>query len=216
MRLYGFPGSASLVVRLLLEETQQPYEFVALDGAKQEHKQPAYLKLNPHGRVPTLVDGETVLYESAAICLYLAEKTQGPWALPTDPAQRGQLYKWLMFLTNSVQPALVAYFYPDRLIDLPDAVPAVKTKAEANTLALFRQIDAELGAAGPYLLGEEPTVVDLFLLMLVRWGRWFATPAVEACPNLARLVAGLSARPAVQRTFELEGIPAPYCLLPQG
>lgn len=214
-QLYGFIGSASLAPHMVLEELGLPYQFVRLDADKGEHKTEAYLKLNPNARVPTLVDGDFVLFESAAICLYLCDHHPNGHLVPalSHPA-RGQLYKWLMLLTNSLQPALMAYFYPDRLSTDPGHAAAIKAKAEQNADALYQQIDKALADHGPYLLGSEFSVADLFLFMLIRWGRWFAQPPVSKYPHLQKLVQFVSERPAVRRTFEQEGIPAPYCLLP--
>jgi len=215
-QLYGFIGSASLAPRMVLEELQLPYEFRQLEAEKGEHRTEAYLKLNPNGRVPTLVDGSQVLFESAAICLYLCDHHPNNHLAPalTHPA-RGQLYKWLIFLTNSLQPALIAYFYPERLSTDPGHAPAIKAKAVQNADALYKQIDDALAGQGPYLLGAEFSVADLFLFMLIRWGRWFDQPPVTQYSHLRHLVQCVSERPAVRRTFELEGIPAPYCLLPK-
>ena len=214
-QLYGFIGSASLAPRMVLEELKLPYQFIQLDAEKGEHRSPAYLKLNPNGRVPTLVHGEEVLYEAAAICLQLCDQHPNAQLAPTlaQPA-RAQLYKWLMFLTNSLQPALVAYFYPDRLSTEPAHASAIKAKAEQNAQQIYQQLASHLDHQGPYLLGSEFSVADLYLLMLIRWGRWFAEPPVTKYPALQRLVALLSEREAVQATFAAEGIPAPYCLLP--
>lgn len=230
-QLYGFTGSASLAPRMVLEELKLPYQFIRLDADKGEHRTADYLKLNPNGRVPTLVDDEQVLYEAAAICLYLCDKevcdkqssdkqpggqrAASRLAPPITAPARGQLYKWLMFLTNTLQPALVAYFYPDRLSTEVGHAPAIKARAEQTAQQIYEQLDRELAQQGPYLLGSELSVADLYLLMLVRWGRWFAEPPVTRYPQLARLVELVSARPAVQATFAAEGIPAPYCLLPK-
>lgn len=214
-QLYGFIGSASLAPRMVLEELKLPYQFVRLDAEKGEHRTPEYLKLNPNGRVPTLVDGDLVLYEAAAICLHLCDQHPAHHLVPAlgHPA-RAHLYKWLMFLTNTLQPALIAYFYPDRLSTDPTNAPAIKAKAEQNAQQIYQQIDQHLAEHGPYLLGAEFSAADLYLLMLVRWGRWFAEPPVRRFPALARLAALLSERESVQRTFAAEAIPAPYCLLP--
>ncbi|MBI2381821.1 MAG: glutathione S-transferase family protein [Gammaproteobacteria bacterium] len=215
MRLYGNYGTASLAPHMLLEELGLAYEFRRVDTEQGEQRSAEYLKLNPNGRVPTLVDGEAVLYEAAAICLHLADKCPESGLLPAvGTTARGQAYKWLIFLTNTLQPALIAYFYPERFSTDPAHASAIKTQAELTALNLYRQVDADLAQAGPYLLGEAPCVADFYLLMLVRWGRWFATPPVTVLPAVARLVTLMSERPAVRRSFEQEGIPAPYCLLP--
>ena len=71
--LYGMPSTAAMAPHILLREIGRPFDLVLLDRGKGEHKSAAYLALNPHGRVPTLVDGDLVLYEAAAICLHLAD-----------------------------------------------------------------------------------------------------------------------------------------------
>lgn len=215
IKLYGNYGAASLAPRIVLEELGLAYEFIRIDTEKGEQRSAEYRKLNPNARIPTLVDGDLVLYESAAICLYLAEKVPDTGLLPAAAtAGRAQLYKWLMFLTNTLQPAMVAYFYPERLSTEADDVDAIKAKAEQNALAIYRQLDAELAARGPFLLGNEPSIADFYLMMLVRWGRWLAEPPGATLSAIAALVDRLGQRPAVQRCFSLEGIPAPYCLLP--
>ncbi len=218
-QLYGMTGAASLAPHMVLEAVGAPYQFIKLDSDKKEHKSSEYMRLNPHGRVPTLVHndgvhGDTVIYEAAAICLYVAELAQSPLLPPVATPARGQLYKWMMFLTNTVQPALMAYFYPDRYTTDADHAPAIKEKAEQNAMEYFHQLDRSLAEHGPYLLGNDESIADYFAFMLIRWGRWFATPPVKQFVHLQHFVELMSAKPAVQRTFAQEGIPAPYCLLP--
>ena len=215
MQLYGFPGAASLAPRMVLEEIGANYEFVKLDNAAGEHRQPAYLKLNPYARVPTLVLEGTAIFESAAICLHLADLYPNAGLLPAPGTiKRAEAYQWLMLLTNSLQPALISFFYPERFAGEGNDVQAVKANAEQTAQRYFSQITEHLAQHGPYLLGEAPCVADFFLLMLTRWGRWFTEPPYRKYPALTALVDRLSERSAVQRTFQLEGIPAPYCLLP--
>jgi glutathione S-transferase len=213
-RLYGMPGAASLAPHIVLEEIGAHYEFIKLDGEKKEHKSADYLKLNPHGRVPTLIDGDNVIYESAAICLFLAEAAQSDLLPSVASAERAQLYKWLMFLTNTLQPSLMAYFYPDRLTTDASHAPAIKERAEQNANEYFRQLNIALAEHGPYLGGKNANVADFFALMMVRWGRWFAHPPVKQFAHIGQFVELMSATPSVQRAFAQEGIPAPYCLIP--
>jgi glutathione S-transferase len=195
-QLYGFVGSASLAPRMVLEELHLPYQFIRLDSEKGEHRSAEYLKLNPNGRVPTLIDGDQVLYEAAAICLHLCDQRPNAHLVP------------------AIGHKARGHFYPDRLSTDPADAAAIKARAELNAQQIYQQIDNELAGQGPYLLGAEFSLIDLYLLMLVRWGRWFAEPPVRKYPHLAKLVQLLSERAAVQKTFAAEGIPAPYCLLP--
>ena len=80
--LHYFPGNASMAPHVLLEEIGAPFELALVDRTVQAHHSPDYLKLNPNGKIPVLVDGELVLYETAAICLYLAQRHPGAHLLP--------------------------------------------------------------------------------------------------------------------------------------
>lgn len=215
IQLYGFQGAASLAPHILLEELGLPYELIMLNPLKLEHKTEKYMRLNPNGRVPTLIDGEQAIYESAAICLHLCDKLDNTDLLPRvgDPL-RGQVYKWMMFLTNTLQPALIGYFYPDRYSTVRAHAADIKAKAEMTAMQLYQQIDSELAIQGPYLLGQHYTIADIYLMMLVRWGRYFSNPPATHFPHLHHLVGLLSERPAIQRAFAQENIPAPYCLIP--
>src|SRR5262245_27567980 len=97
-----------------LEETGAPHELVLVDMKSNAHKKPDYLKLNPNGRVPTLVDGDQAIYESAAIMLHLADKHPGSGLAPAvGTADRARYYQWMVYLTNTVQEAYIEYYHPD-------------------------------------------------------------------------------------------------------
>ena len=104
MKLYLFQASGNAYkVRILLGLLNVPYERVVLDNKKQEHKQPAYLKINPRGEVPAIEDNGTVIWDSAACLAYLARKYGGETWLPTDPLQMAEVMQWLAFAQDEVQ-----------------------------------------------------------------------------------------------------------------
>jgi glutathione S-transferase len=213
IRLHYYPGNASLVPHLLLEELDVPFELVLVDRAHDAQKSPEYLKLNPNGLIPVLVDvtpdGELVLYETAAICLHLLDTHAGAGLAPAPgTAARAHFYKWIAWLTNTLQAALIIYFYPERWAGEPAAVAQVKAHAEAKIGAMLDQLDAELAARGPWLLGAAFSALDLYALVLCRWTRGFARPA-RSLPQLGPYLQRLLARPAVQRAMATEGIVAP-------
>jgi len=209
-KLYYYPGNANLAPHMLLEELGVEYELVLVDREKDAQHNAEYLKLNPHGRIPTLVDGELVLFETAAICLHLADRHPEAGlapALGTD--ERSHFYKWLIYLTNTLQAELITYFYPERMADDEAAIAQVKAHAEARVAGMIDLLDKTLGeSGGPYLLGERFTAVDPYLLMLSRWTRMMQRPARE-CEHLGRFLHMMLARPAVQRTFAQEGLGEP-------
>jgi glutathione S-transferase len=181
-----------------------------VDRTRDAHKSPEYLKLNPNGQIPVLVDGDLVLYEAAAICLHLADTHPHAGLAPAlGSAERAHFYKWLMWLTNTLQATLMAWHYPDRRADTADAVAQVKARAEASIGEMLGQLDAELARhGGPWLLGERFTALDPYALMLGRWTRAFARPA-RSLPQLGPYLQRVLARPAVQRVFEREELTPP-------
>ena len=213
IQLHYYPGNASLIPHLLLEELGVPFRLALVDRANQAHKSPAYLKLNPNGLIPVLVEsapaGELVLYETAAICLHLLDTHAAAGLAPAPgSAARAHFYKWLAWLTNTLQAALVIYFYPERWADEPAAIAQVKAHAEAKIGVMLDQLDAELAARGPWLLGADFSALDLYALVLCRWTRGFARPA-RSLPHLGPYLQRLLARPAVRRALATEGIGEP-------
>lgn len=211
IELHYYPSNASMAPHMLLEELGVPFRLQRVEREQGAHKSPSYLKLNPNGLIPVLVDGDLVLYESAAILLHLADThPQAGLAPALGSAERAHLYKWLMWLTNTLQPALIAYFYPERWVKAGNTEGAaeVQALAEARVGTLLDLLATEL-ERGPWLLGEHYTLLDPFAFMLCRWTRGFAQPA-KARPALARYLARVAARPAVQRAIATEGLKEPW------
>jgi glutathione S-transferase len=211
LTLHYFPGNASMTPHMLLEELGVPYELKLVDRTQQAHKSPAYLELNPNGLIPVLIDGELVLYETAAICLHLVDTHPAARLAPElGSAERAHFYKWMAWLTNTLQAALLLYFYPERWADQPAAIAQVKTHAESSVGRMLDQLDAEFERhRGPWFLGEAFSAVDPYALMLCRWTRGFARPA-RSLPHLQPWLARMLERPAVQRVFEQEELAAPW------
>ncbi len=211
--LYYLPGAASFAVHVVLQETAAPFTLQLVDRANDGHKSPAYLKLNPNGLIPVLVDGDLVLYETAAILLHLADTHPAAGlAPPLGSAERAQYYKWMLWLSNTMQASLIHYFYPERLVDDGNAAGAaqVKAHAEAKVVACLAQIDTLLtGHGGPWLLGADYSVADALAFMLCRWTRNFASRPARDFPHIGPYLQRMLARPAVQRVFTTEQLPPP-------
>ena len=210
LQLHYFPGNASMTPHMLLEEIGAPYALQYVDRAVQAHKSAEYLKLNPNGLIPVLVDGDLVLYETAAICLHLADTHPAAALAPKlGSPERAHFYKWIAWLTNTLQAALIIYFYPERWADDPAAIAQVKAHAEASTGRMLDQLEAQLARhGGPFLLGSSFSAIDPYALMLCRWTRGFARPA-RSLPLLGNYLRRLLERPAIQRAFAQEGLVAP-------
>lgn len=216
IELHYFPGNASLAPHIVLQELGVPFNKQLVDRTVQAHKAPAYLALNPNGLIPVLRDGDLVMYEAAAICLHLADRHPAAGLMPAlGSDQRALAYKWLMWLTNTLQANLIHYFYPDRLVDEGNAAGAAQIKAhtQARIGGLLDQLDAELARHGqPWLLGPQFTILDAYAFMLCRWTRGFegsASAPARTRPQLGPYLQRLLQRPAVQRALADEGIGEP-------
>jgi glutathione S-transferase len=203
IELHYYPGNASLIPHIILRELELPFALRLVDRTIDAQHSPAYRRLNPHGRIPTLVDGELVLWETAAITLHLLEKKQPNHLLPSGPA-RANFLKWLIWLATTPQAESLLYFYPERWAGAACA-DEVKASAERRIGGMMDLVETQLA---PYLLGSSLSAADLYLLVLCRWTRFMANPARNR-PKLGRLLAELVARPAVREAFEAEGIGPP-------
>ena len=131
MKLYCSPRSRSIRPRWLLEEIGAPCEVVNLDLTKGEHKTPEYMKIHPHGAVPALVDGDLAMFESAAICAYLADKFPEKQLAPAvgTPA-RGLYYQWMVYSMATLEPPVLQVFM--HTLMLPDAQRSAAVAAEGR------------------------------------------------------------------------------------
>ncbi len=213
IQLHYGPGNANMAPHIALQELGVPFELVLVDRANNAHKSPEYLKLNPNGLIPVLVDGDLVLYESAAILLHLADSHPAGGLVPAvGTAERAHLYKWLIWLTNTLQPALLNYFYPERWVAEGNAAGAaeVKARAVAKVGELLDQIETQLARhQGPWLLGADYSIADPMAFMLCRWTRGFECPA-RSLPHIGAWLQRMLERPAVQRMLAAEGLPQPF------
>ena len=203
-----------MVPHILLEEIGVPYERVVVDRAGGEHRRPAYLRLNPNGLIPVLADGGLVLYETAAIVLHLCDVHPEAGLAPgLGSMERAHFYKWLMWLTNTLQAALIVYFYPQRWMDEGNAagVAELKAHAEEKIGRMLDQLDAELATHGqPWLGGARYSALDAYVFTLCRWTRNFRSPPARSRPHLGPYLLRTLERPAVQRVIANEQLAPPF------
>jgi len=198
LTLYHSTQSRSVRPRWLLEEIGAPYELVRLNLAAGETKRPEYLRINPNGTVPALVDGDLALFESAAICQYLADRfPEKRLAPPVGTAARGLYYQWIHYAMATLEPPIVTIFL--HTIRRPEPERNATLAAEARA-QLDRVLDVtERALAGrEYIVGNEFTAADVMVGSTLGWARAFGMMD-DARPNIAAYVARLSARPAFQR-----------------
>jgi glutathione S-transferase len=204
--LYWTPTGANMAAHAALIEIGAPRELILVDIDKGEHRTEAYRTIQPHGRVPALRQGDLVMYESAAILLYLADRHPEAGLAPDLMSpERGLFDQWLMHLTNTLQEHQMHWFHPDFYIDGPELQAALKSHARGRIEESFRYFDGVLAKRGPYLLGERFSAADLFLYMLAVWTRRMPRPATTF-PNVRRLVTLVHERPAVAEMMAEEGV----------
>ena len=183
-------------ISIALEELGLPYRVHALSFEQKEQKSPEFLRINPNGRIPAIVDDGFAVFESGAILIYLAEKTGR--LLPGDARGRSLALQWLMFQMGGVGPmqgqANVFFRY------FPEKLPGAIERYQNETRRLYEVLDRRLGEA-EYLAGDY-SIADIATYPWVRVHDW-AGVAVEGLDHLQRWMAALAARPAVQRGLQV-------------
>ena len=220
--LYGIVSSASMIPHILLRELQLPHEMIFLDRSFNDHKSEHYLKLNPNGLVPTLVchglnsaTQPMVLFETNAICLFLAEFFPSLCPSQSDHVKRAKYLQWMSFLSSSIQADSALYFYPHRYIGSDDCensqppsqhdVKQFQQKTEKRLFEKFKIFDSELSDGRNFVLGEDFSVVDIYLFVLARWTRHMSLKAREL-PHLSTYLEKMCKRESIQQVFNVEGI----------
>lgn len=211
-QLHYFPANANAAPHMVLEEIGIEYDLALVDRTRNAQNSREYLKINPNGRIPTLVDGNLIISEAAAIVLHLVDRHADAGLAPqVGTPERARFYQWLTFLTNSLQEELMIWQYPDRLAGSDaSAAAVVKGGAEARANKFLDVIEDHLGAHGPLFLGDRLSALDFYLVMLSRWARPMARPPRQR-PNVAKLLDRMTALPSVRRAYEREGITDEIC-----
>ena len=187
---------------ITLEEMGMPYTLHAISLSKQDQKTPQFLKINPNGRIPAIVDDGFAVFESGAIMIYLAEKFGK--LMPSDAKGRSQVIQWLMFQMGGIGPmqgqANVFYRYA------PEKIPFAINRYQAETRRLYEVLESRL-KDNEYLAGEY-SIADIANWSWVSLHEW-AGVSVDGLPGLQRWIEAIRARPAVQRGIV---IPEPLVL----
>lgn len=200
MKLYGFAGTRSQRALWGLKEVDADFEFISVNLLEGEHKRPDYLRLNPAGKVPVLVDGDRVIPESAAIVLYLADKYPEKGLLPDDLDERAQVYRWTMFAVTELEQPLWritrhSFIYPP---DQRSPADIELARSDFKTMAaiLEKHLDGR-----EFIVGNRLTVADCVTAYLIDWAG--EVQLLDGFPRLRDYLERLYARPeAPQRIAE--------------
>jgi len=206
---YFMPGSSAMAPHAALEEAGVEYDLVPVVRENGNTVSPPnYREISPFGLVPAYVDGDLRLYESAAILLHIGDCHPDSAVLPpAGTSARGEAYRWLVYLPNTLQPTFLTSYSPARTGASDEAAQAaVKAGAEKQLGEIFDWIDGEL-AAGDYLLGDRFSGADLFLFMLAYWGNDLPRRPQDRS-NVGAHYRRLAEHPSVARMLEAEEIEA--------
>lgn len=193
MKLYEFGPTRSLRARWTLQELGVDFEPIRVNLIAGEHQRPEFLKINPAGKIPVLVDGDLVLTESVAIVLYLAEKYSDKDLLPTDLGQRAQVNRWLLFAATELEQPLWRIsrhtaLYPEEQ-RLPEDVVIASREFKEMAAVLEKHMQGR-----EFVVGDSATVADFVLAYTLDWGN--EDKLLGDCPQLLAYMKRMYARPS--------------------
>ncbi|HEY0682642.1 MAG TPA: glutathione S-transferase family protein [Steroidobacter sp.] len=192
MKLYEFAPTRSIRARWTLQELGVDFEAITVNLLAGQGQTPEYLRLNPAGKLPTLVDGDVVLTESVAIVLYLAEKYPEKRFVPTDPKLRAQLNRWLLFTATELEQPLWriarhTFLYPEEQRSPADIEIASREFREMAAVMEQHMRGRE------FVVGDHVTVGDFVLAYTLDWGN--EVQLLDRCPTLLSYMKRMYERP---------------------
>ena len=192
MRLYEFGPTRSIRVRWMLQELGVDFESVTVNLRTGEHRRPEFLKINPAGKVPVLVDDDLVLTESVAIVLYLAEKYPHKGLVPTDIKQRAQVNQWLLFTVTELEQPLWRIsrhtaLYPEHL-----RLPAEVSLARQDFTDMVAVMEDQMQGC-EFIVSNTVTSADFVCAYTLDWANEFRL--LDGCPQLLQYLERMYARP---------------------
>ncbi|WP_347557172.1 glutathione S-transferase family protein [Robbsia sp. KACC 23696] len=193
--LFYSPATASMSVHWMLIEMGQPFSAMLVDIDTGAQHQAEYRRLNPAGRVPTLLIDGKPYGESAALMMLLAERhPEAALAPAPGTADRADWMEQMVYLANTLLPAMRDWFYAASDGD-PVGADAVKALARKRIEATWDRLDARLADGRHFLVGDTLSTVDLLATTLMRWSRNMPRPATQ-WTHLGRYIAAMRARPS--------------------
>ena len=205
LTIFSSPRACSLACHIALEESGLDYQLHPVRIRNGEHRDEAYLAVNPLGKIPALrIDGE-VLTEAHAILSFIADSAAEP-LLPDDALARARAHEWMNFLSSSVHVAFRPLFKPQYMIDDEALYPNLRTVGIPRLRDTLAEVDRRL-AGRRWALGDDFSVVDPYLLVFWIWSqRDDVIGHIAELPNWRAHAARMFDRPATWRCLEREGV----------
>jgi len=201
-RLYYADGTASMGIRVMLEEIAAPYELIETTTDKTEPRPTEQLKINPNGWVSVLIWDQNSMYECAAITIFLCDKhAQAQLAPAIEAPERSLFLQTLVYFSSSVQTAFQLDYHSYRFADTPADEPSAKRRGQRRLSETWRVIDDQIGD-NKWILGEKFSAADIYLFMLTTWlDPIRGHPSISNFPNVQRIADAVMLRPSVQTVY---------------
>lgn len=213
LKLFYEPGSCSLAPHIALEEAGASFTPVRVNFTAAEQRSPAYLKINPKGRVPALAIGDWVLTENPAILQFIAQSHPDAKLWPTDVRVAAKCLEWMAWLSSGVHVTYAHVRRAERYATSEAALADVRIKGAISTREIWGDVETRLAAlagSGPWIAGNQFTVVDGYAFVFWMWGRGqhLGYNMANDFPAWTAHAQRVAARPAVQRVLAREGLDA--------
>ena len=200
-KLFYAEGSASMGIRVLLEELRVPYELIKSTINMDEPRPSEQIEINPNGWIPVLIGDESI-YEAAAITIYLCDKHSSVGLAPkAEQNTRGLYLQTLVYFSSSVQNAFQLTYYPDRFSHNTDGLESAMKRGISRLYETWKVVDDQIGT-NAWVLGDKFSAVDIYLFMLTTWlNQSMGHPLISEFPNVERLAKKVKARKTVNKVY---------------
>lgn len=201
--LYYSPGACSLAVHAILHHVGAPFEVVNASLNEGKNRDPEYLKLNPRGQVPVMLNEGRVMRESAAMMIYLADKYNSP-LLPREGWLRQEVLEWLLFANSTLHQAYGSYFMLTRTLKEETCNTEARRIICKRIGKLWEEVDERLRDR-PFLTGDAPMICDVLMAVLLNWTA-LLNPSISYGDRVRGMCLRIAAEPYFAKALTSEGV----------
>lgn len=212
LKLFYAPNACSLAPHIALEEAGADYDAILVDTKAGEQREPAYLSINPKGRVPALGTEHGILTEVPVLLAYIArlfpkaELAPMAWKTPADQFAFFEMQSFNTYLASTIHITYAHLFRPERYADSDAAKADMGAKVAKSLGAQFQLVEERFADGREWVLGSQYTIADPYLYVFTRWLDREGAGGIARFPKLAAHRARMQARPAVQKALAQEGL----------
>jgi len=203
-KLYYSPGACSMAPHIIINEIGGKVELHKIDLHAGDGQKPEFLKINPRGQVPVLVDDGQVITEGAAIIIHLLEKGNSPM-LPKSGKERTTAIQWLCFANSSMHPAYGKAFWANKAFSNETAKDEALHSTFQQINKLWEYVDAQL-AKSQFVCGKNITAADILLAVIANWTNYFPAGKITLGNHVNRMIKEVVALPSYQKALAEEKV----------